>query len=106
MGLLGMLFGTGGLGSILSSLLGGMGGGGGGLLGSLMGRGGGPMGFLGGSMGKMMAGAMTHQIEGNAAVHINFKNLPKNTNTAASVGGVFKDVLINRGQQSPFAQGA
>ena len=123
MGILGLLFGTSGIGSILSGLLGGMKGGGGGILGSLFGAGGGSAGgsglgsivsgmmgaagsggFLGGALGQQAAGLMKHQVEGNAAIdlHVRHDRLP---NVKASVSGLFKDLNITHhtGRQDQYA---
>jgi len=56
-------------------------------------------------MGRAMAGATKHLIEGDANLNIAFRNPPKGMSAAASVVGLFKAVNISRGSSIRWAQG-
>jgi uncharacterized protein (TIGR02594 family) len=119
-GILGMLMGTQGAGSVISGMLGGLKGGvnAGGILGGLFGGdlggtgglafaghgGGGIKGFLGGAIGLAGAGLMTHKVEGEHALHVKFQNAPGKMNTTAQLGRGFKQLKVSQFNMAPTAK--
>jgi hypothetical protein len=94
-------------GGLFGNLMGGQGGGLANVFAGMLGYGGGGgRGFLGGDMGRAIAGAQKHTVEGSADLNIAFRNAPKGMNTAASIAGLFKSVNISTGHSKPWAEGS